>query len=555
MARFLILVFALGFVSYGASSLSLTFETKPTSFPGERWPCGVVTCRENYVTTGPDLDQGHVTTNSSSSTITSMTVFTTWPASAGADNNARRHLLASLTLQQPNITRVSNGMKIDGYLETSRASLRLELFKTRDCSAEFTCEVSSRDAHGTEVVNSNRLQQQQRTQSADRFTGGIGSPAGQSQLMMLVQQLALLENRLEDRMRSIEDKIETRVADKLCQLEAKLTPQSNAAYISQEEENREHGRILIEHRETLKKALDISKQVERNLNETFLVAERHLKQLQTVNKTDVLSPNGPSHCKLLLDGFKQLEQNTCNVSTGILSSVHDQVSLTNTLINSTLQPMSDLLMPKRCERSLVSFVVQTPFPYPIIRPNSESGLSVSYLCDETTDGGGWIVIQRRTSGQEEFYRDWATYKRGFGSLAGDFWIGNDNLHILTSSGDYELRVELKYNGKSAFAHYDKFSVASERNNYALTLGKYAGTAGDALARHKGMPFSTFDKENDRHSDINCARRYIGAWWYKDCHDANLNGKWGANKYLGPRWKTFTGAEPASFTEMKIRSLD
>ncbi|GFS19225.1 tenascin-R [Elysia marginata] len=375
------------------------------------------------------------------------------------------------------------------------------------------------------------------------------------------KQLVSLQNRLEDRIESAENKIENRFADKLCKLEnmlsaAKFGPADKQGHLVQ--------------------AQAVSETVARHMNESFEIVKRHLEQLQSLNKTDLTSILGsadnnhlihgngtnPSdfptisnldNFKALLDGFKQLEQNTCNVSTDILSSVHDQVSLTNTLINSTLQPMSDLLMPKRCERGLVSFVVQTPFPYPIIRPNSESGLSVSYLCDETTDGGGWIVIQRRTSGQEEFYRDWATYKRGFGSLAGDFWIGNENLHILTSSGDYELRVELKYNGKSAFAHYDKFSVASERNNYALTLGKYAGTAGDALSEHQGMAFSTFDKDNDK-SSTSCARAHLGGWWYRSCHQSNLNGKWGEKNYRGPRWSTFSGRDPTTFTEMKIRIL-
>lgn len=34
----------------------------------------------------------------------------------------------------------------------------------------------------------------------------------------------------------------------------------------------------------------------------------------------------------------------------------------------------------------------------------------------------------------DFYRDWAAYKRGFGSQLSEFWLGNDNIHALTAQG-------------------------------------------------------------------------------------------------------------------------
>lgn len=65
---------------------------------------------------------------------------------------------------------------------------------------------------------------------------------------------------------------------------------------------------------------------------------------------------------------------------------------------------------------------------------------------------------------------WQDYKRGFSSLndkgEGEFWLGNDCLHLLTQRGSV-LRVELEdWAGKKAYAEYH-FGVGSEAKGYAL----------------------------------------------------------------------------------------
>ena len=49
------------------------------------------------------------------------------------------------------------------------------------------------------------------------------------------------------------------------------------------------------------------------------------------------------------------------------------------------------------------------------------------------------------------------------------------MHRLTKEGRNRIRVELEdFEGKTAYADYDMFAVASERAKYQLSLGTYSG---------------------------------------------------------------------------------
>lgn len=153
--------------------------------------------------------------------------------------------------------------------------------------------------------------------------------------------------------------------------------------------------------------------------------------------------------------------------------------------------------------------------------------SVSVFCEQTVDGGGWTVFQRRKNltQREDFYRTWIEYRLGFGHMEGEFWLGLDLLHELTSTALQEMRVDLKdYEGAHRFAKYGKFYVGPLDKYYAISVGRYSGTAGNGLGdgRHDGHKFSTYDSDHDGDS-TNCAQTYRGAWWYDKCHISNLNG--------------------------------
>ena len=115
-----------------------------------------------------------------------------------------------------------------------------------------------------------------------------------------------------------------------------------------------------------------------------------------------------------------------------------------------------------------------------VYPDDEEPFQV--LCDMTTDGGGWTTFQRRMDGSVDFYVDWESYKRGFGNLTGEFWLGNDYLHRLTASANMVFRIDVEdYEGDRRFAEYTTFAVADETVDYRVTIDGYRGTAGNALA--------------------------------------------------------------------------
>ncbi|XP_052086283.1 fibrinogen-like protein A isoform X5 [Mytilus californianus] len=162
---------------------------------------------------------------------------------------------------------------------------------------------------------------------------------------------------------------------------------------------------------------------------------------------------------------------------------------------------------------------------------SESGVykiypdksEVKVYCDMTTDAGGWTIIQRRLDGSVDFQRTWTDYEYGFGNLNGEYWLGNKHIHSLTSSDRYELRIDLKDSSNTKkYALYKTFMIGDAASKYKLTIGSYSGNAGDNMAYHNGMKFSTTDQDNDESGGV-CVTTG-GPWWHKSCKYSGLNGK-------------------------------
>uniref|UniRef100_H2Z0U8 Fibrinogen C-terminal domain-containing protein n=1 Tax=Ciona savignyi TaxID=51511 RepID=H2Z0U8_CIOSA len=201
--------------------------------------------------------------------------------------------------------------------------------------------------------------------------------------------------------------------------------------------------------------------------------------------------------------------------------------------------------------------------YSINNPRNNKTLKV--YCDQTTDDGGWLVFQRRTDGSENFYRTWAEYQETFGNLSNEFWLGLDNIHDLTATKAYELRIELEdcenvtkfANAKYVNHFFSSFFVGSVAENYFLKVSGYSGNAGDSLSYQSGSHFTTKDVDNDLNVG-NCAVLAHGAWWYINCYHSNLNGaylKCQTTTYHASSWFTFHGTQYSlKFIEMKFRPI-
>ena len=188
-----------------------------------------------------------------------------------------------------------------------------------------------------------------------------------------------------------------------------------------------------------------------------------------------------------------------------------------------------------------------------IAPGGDVGQGIAVYCDQTTDGGGWTQIQKRSTPFKALLsKTWADYEQGFGIESGGehFWIGNKYLSLLTKS-PVKLRIDVLPNG---YAVYDDFSISGPEDNYRLHIGPIvSGNMNDAIHgdgtqanEQNGMPFSTSDRNNN---GLKWCANINGpsGWWFNKCGLANLN-----QAYM-PQWSGYN-YYPMTQTTMKIRPM-
>ena len=172
-------------------------------------------------------------------------------------------------------------------------------------------------------------------------------------------------------------------------------------------------------------------------------------------------------------------------------------------------------------------------------------------CDAVTDGGGWLVVQRRQDGSVDFNRGWVEYEEGFGSLNGELWYGLRPLHCLTNQGQWKLHIDFTFtNGTKSYLSYNKFAVGPANSQYQLSISGFTGITTNPFITHNinGMKFTTKDRDNDQNAG-NCAvDGNDGGWWYRICHHINLNRQYNHSHFirLNNKWHSLP------FIKMKIK---
>ena len=183
-------------------------------------------------------------------------------------------------------------------------------------------------------------------------------------------------------------------------------------------------------------------------------------------------------------------------------------------------------------------------------------------CDQTTEGGGWTVFQRRQDGSVEFNRTWSDYKDGFGDIEGEFWFGNENIYDLTKPSFAPKKSQLLINMRmkdakdsTVFVKYNRFEIMDEALKYKLAI---SGFTGNVTVNPKGldynsyMKFSTFDSDNDRFDKGHCGKSNGAGWWYGFCTYVNLNA---AYKFVSVSSRSITWhTKQPIFVEMKTRRI-
>ena len=140
------------------------------------------------------------------------------------------------------------------------------------------------------------------------------------------------------------------------------------------------------------------------------------------------------------------------------------------------------------------------------------------------------TIQRRVSDSVDFNRGWDDYVTGFGEEDGNYWIGLEEMHQLTTANDVDLNINIEtFEGEPFTLTLERFSVGNAESNYQMTYLRYSQSSGrvkDTIFtdNYNGRSFTTRDRDNDRNFFANCASsRYRGGWWYNECTRISLNG--------------------------------
>ena len=176
---------------------------------------------------------------------------------------------------------------------------------------------------------------------------------------------------------------------------------------------------------------------------------------------------------------------------------------------------------------------------------------------------GWIIIQRRVDCSVSFERSWDEYVAGFGDVDGNFWLGLEAIHNLTTAQPMSLQIDVvPFNLPAVSIPYQQFYVGDAASRYLLTINSGIpghGTLYSSFDFYSGKKFSTYDRDNDNHSG-HCAVGNRAGWWFSSCTMLNLNGVYGVRSDITGEnmrmdYLSNDSNEPIRSVTMKIRAIN
>ena len=141
--------------------------------------------------------------------------------------------------------------------------------------------------------------------------------------------------------------------------------------------------------------------------------------------------------------------------------------------------------------------------YAICMESTPSNQTINQHSKYTVTWRQMVVGGQCSSAEWIFYCYWTDYQQGFGNLSGEFWLGLDKIHRLTSDTT-QLHIDLQdFEGNSRYAQHTSFSVRDSESNYNLSVSGFSGNAGHSFGDLSGYQFRTRDRDNDTSSLAFC----------------------------------------------------
>lgn len=119
----------------------------------------------------------------------------------------------------------------------------------------------------------------------------------------------------------------------------------------------------------------------------------------------------------------------------------------------------------------------------------------------------------------DFNHDIATYKRGFGDLLEEHFLGLDHISLLTGIKERQLMLVVN----DTQYRVSNFKVLNEFYHYKLVVMDEIDKIpdGTSLLRLNNTLFSASDVDFDLAANGNCSAGWKCGWWFTDCYDHSI----------------------------------